>query len=284
MLRYPDGFRRLNSAIEVRNMPFDNQVQWEIGGYLRALKGYSPKLAYKEEYENTEYAFRPTSKPSHRGRVVKFVVHHPLGDRVIPIRPGKERAAQLALLEELKKLLAYYKPRKALPHWLDEEAVEFCKSPTIGLHRFGRPIEITGKGKDGVERYSTREQLIDASNLDDGRILLDIFRYLPQEKERYKKSWLHSHALANNFQMYHLIEIKRMRPERARDALDSQTRELLKEIMLELAMPGSGKKEDLAKDKRDALLEAGPDLVGAAEKGVPDLIDLWYKLITRKKK
>ncbi|HEV8263947.1 MAG TPA: hypothetical protein VGQ06_03280 [Gemmatimonadales bacterium] len=226
-------------------MTSDFAVRSRIGKLATALKAFSPRLGYTEILQH--------------GRLVKYRVHTKvLGDRDIPIQPGRESAAREQLLKELENLARYYKPSllladtKPLPAWLAADARAFCDHPSLGLHRFGKQITIRGTGEGGrAEEHLTREQLIQGSTTS-----LDTFRYLPLDKALYKGDVQYRAAMGWNFSMYYYIEKQGVPPSRAGEQLSGLQRELVQKIMLELAIPGTNEKARAAGDAAAGALEA----------------------------
>jgi hypothetical protein len=226
-------------------MANDFAVRSRIGKLARELKEFIPGLGYDEILDH--------------GRVVRYRVHTKvLGDRDILIQPGRESAAREKLLKELEDLARYYKPSLLLsnteprPHWLAPDARAFCDRPSIGLHRFGKQITIRGTGEGGrAEEYLTKEQLIHCSTTS-----IEVFRYLPLEKARYKDDVHYRAAMGWNFSMYYYIEKQGVPPSRAPDKLAGLQRELIQKIMLEIAVPGTNEKIEVAGDAAAGALEA----------------------------
>jgi hypothetical protein len=174
-----------------------------------------------------------------QGRSVGFTFHGPLGEKQIPVRPGQERAAQDALLTELTNLAHLYNigpapdPAAAtapLPRWLCPEARLFCeeilerKRTARGLHRFGRDITVRGAAaNEAVQDHRTKEQVVHAS-----ATALDMFRYLPPERNRYCGTPEYEAAMECNFSLWHYVEKQGFPPSVARERLIAVNREMHK--------------------------------------------------------
>jgi hypothetical protein len=201
-------------------------VQARVEKLNKGLKSFSPKLGYSEVRD--------------RGRLVKYTVHtQVLGDRDILVQPGRETVAKEKLLHELENLARYFKlpvsvpDQPKLPVWLVAEAWTFCDHPQTGLHRFGKQITIRGTGAGGrLEEYITKEQLVYVSATS-----LEVFRYFPTERARFKDNLHYNAATGWNLSMYHYIEKQGLPPSRARDSLVALQRELIEKIVRELALP-----------------------------------------------
>jgi hypothetical protein len=206
-------------------------------------KEVNPKLGYSE------------IKEGHR--VVKFKVHTLLlGDRVIPVGPAGITKALERVLRELEHQARYYKPSllepppRKLPLWLNPGARAFASRATAddrGFHRFGEVINFPGR------ELPTREQIVYVSTG-----ILEAFRYFPVDKTGYKSGAMFEAAMDWNRSMQTYVEQRRLAPSVARDTLSGLNRELLRRLILELAVPGTSDVVGTSGDILKTLVAAIP--------------------------
>lgn len=188
----------------------------------RGLKLASPRLGYDETRQGN--------------RTTKFTVHTMvLGDRDIPVQAGQIVPALEKLLREMENLARHYKPSlllpppRKIPLWANPNARAFASGHipiSRGVHRFGKEILIP----PGNSRR-TKEQIFFATG--DGG--LEAYRYFPIDEAAYKGSEKFEAAMDWNRSMYNYVETQGFAPSAAREKLVSLNKQLIRQLILELA-------------------------------------------------
>lgn len=194
---------------------------------------------------NPKLGFTEVKQP---GRFPKYVVHTlALGDIDIPIQPGRELEASKKLLNELEQLATAYAPgllmpkARKLPQWMNPEARAFANRATAadrGIHRFGKDIRILGQPQP------TKQQIVFVA-----QDYLEAFPYFdPTSPKIQGSSSLGTVANDWNLTMYTWVEKQGFSPSSARDKLVSLNKQLVRELIMALAIPGSGEVLSLTRD------------------------------------
>ena len=212
-----------------------NYTVWmEIRPLAEGLKRRQPRIGYKEVKQG--------------GRLTQYVVHTLLrGNIEIPVRPGRELEASKKLLSELETLARAYAPGlvapnvRKLPLWMNDQARAFASRATgnnRGVHRFGTEISIIG------EPGPTKQQIVFV-----GQDYLEAYLYFdPKSPKIQGRSALQTMANDWNLSMYTWVEKQGHSPLSARDKLISLNKELIRELIMALAIPGTNEKLSLGGD------------------------------------